>query len=89
MQLTGPEVSLLIFLAVQGIAGLIWGAQMEIRMRAQEKATAKIGPMLDKMTRVQMDIRYMKRAIANIDKGVNGERRTFMPPDVDDEDAES
>lgn len=80
--MSGAIVGLGVFLAGQLILVLIWGAQMEMRMRAVEQVAKNFDLMRDDVTTMKADGRYVRRVVeelnAKFDRVVE-EDRSFRP----------
>lgn len=77
----GPFVTACVFLLGQLIVLLIWGAQLEIRMRNVEKVCEKIGGMGTDVTRLKDAMETVKDTTAKFDTKLDRilEQRSFRP----------
>lgn len=64
--MSATVVSLGVFLAGQLILVLIWGAQMEMRMRAVEQMSKTFGAVRDDVLTMKNDGKYVRRIVEEL-----------------------
>lgn len=80
--MTGAVVAIGVFLVGQLTLVLIWGAQMEMRMRAVESVARNFDAMRDDVTTMKSDGKYIRRIVEELNTKLDRameEDRSFRP----------
>lgn len=80
--MNGEFIGIGIFLAGQLIVVVVWGAQMEMRMRAMEKVAEQFYPMRDDVRDLKKDtgnILSTMKDLAESFRRIESEDRSFRP----------